>query len=168
MFKLVGSNKIKYGVLDTDDNIVEYYSASELCNIINDYNVVIEGCFCSNEQENDIVVYSNDKVLFYGKNYRLILDSEKELINVVCGSMEYANFKISISDKLVYKVRDGLFNRIIRSKMEVDRNLLITACRDAKEIRDSLFINFKCGCILEFYKDGNSVKANLLENLEIS
>lgn len=57
MFYVNSKKGNKYGVIDTNDGVIEYYTAKELINIISSYSIKIEGC---NLVENKISIKVTD------------------------------------------------------------------------------------------------------------
>ena len=174
MFKVVDRRGDLYGVLDTNDNSVEYYSYSQLDEIIKTTKVVIDGCSC-HRNEADIVtlfVYTQQDILFDGNEFKLVLNSRGGRIYIITPSKDSditAEFWISQRrSNLVFKNCRFRLSQTHKTSCRVDKRLLVYACKTAKEFNtdcDSLFLNFDT-CILEMYINRSSIKyieARILE-----
>lgn len=172
MFKVVDRRGNLYGVLDTNDSSVEYYSYSQLDEIIKTTKVVIEGCsYYKNEADSvTLFVYTQQDILFDGNEFKLVLNSIGECVYLITpsrGNDITAEFWISQRrSNLVFK--NCILSQSHRTSCRVDRRLLVYACKTAKEFNtdcDSLFLNFGT-CILEMYIVRGNIKyieAHILE-----
>lgn len=164
MYKVAIERQNSLGVLDTTDGVTENYTRLELYDIITEYNIEIEGCYCFKESGLIYVkTYKSQDVLFKGNTYKLIVDTESETIHVVIGSVSHVGFWISGRGKLKCKYTTKGLEQIKNSSSKVNSRLLVYFCRKAQEINDSLFINFECDCMLEVYKNNNAIEVVILD-----
>lgn len=164
MYKVAIERQNSIGILDTTDGVTENYTRLELYDIITEYKIEIEGCFCFKESGLICVkTYKSQDVLFKGDTYKLIIDTESEIVHVVVGSISYIGFWISGRGKLKCKYTLRGLIEIKDSETKINPRLVVYACRKAKEIDDSLFINFECDCMLEVYKYNGVIDAVIVE-----
>ena len=164
MFRVVNERQNSLGVLDTTDGVTENFTRVELYDIITEYNIEIEGCYCFKESGLICVkTYDSQDVLFKGNTYKLIVDTESEIIHVVIGSVSHVGFWISGRGKLKCKYTTKGLVQIKDSDSKVNSRLLVYFCRKAQEINDSLFINFECDCMLEVYKNSGAIEVIIVE-----
>lgn len=164
MYKVTIERQNSLGVLDTTDGVTENFTRLELYDIITEYDIEIEGCFCFKESGLICVkTYKSQDVLFKGDTYKLIVDTESEIVHVVIGSVSHVGFWISGRGKLKCKYTLRGLIEIKDSETKINPRLVVYACRKAKELGISLFINFECGCMLEVYKYNGVIDAVIVE-----
>lgn len=164
MYKVAIERQNSLGVLDTTDGVTENYTRLELYDIITEYKIEIEGCYCFEESGLICVkTYKSQDVLFKGNTYKLIVDTESETIHVVIGSVSHVGFWISGRGKLKCKYTTKGLVQIKDSETRINTRLVVYACRKAKELGDSLFINFECDCMLEVYKNNGAIEVVIVE-----
>ena len=162
MYKVVSFSGNNIGVLDTADEVTEYYTRPELHDIISKYDVEIEGCFCAFE---GVRIYKSQDVLFKGGTYRLITDGL--IVYVVVRSVCFVEL-VTLKFSKLLEVSGSIRSKTVRLSDNFDFKLFTNCCRKAQEINDSLFINFDCA-LLEIYRKyysfttSTSLKTILLE-----
>lgn len=169
MFKAVDKKDGKIGVLDTFDGIIEYYSYSDLVGIKKDYGIIISNMYCdicSTSSNNgsgscekfSVIIYNDEDLLFDGTYFKLVVDYKSDSIHLVIDNVSVRC--IWISDKVNGAIScDEYKKSVSRRSLNAGINnirTLISHCKRASEINESLFIDLGNRNILEFYLDLDS------------
>lgn len=139
MFYVCDKKGDKYGIMDSTDNIVEYYTAKEIVSIIKNYNIAIEG-----------VNTKDGKVSIKVAN-RLTILTEAELNNLYClvdssGYWQFPNAR---------KQREKAENLINNGYILVVNNTEMTLQAFNNKVENELKVakSSASSCYVKYYSD---------------
>ena len=178
MFKVVTKRGNKYGVIDTTDGVLEYFTYNELQDFVINERIDIDGCVCCEDANNYhiyLVVYLDSDILFKGNKLLLVKNKSNNCIYLIRPEYYYQGLYrkvasciwISDKNKVCYRL-GSKGDKVIISAKEAYRGIDL-ACKTSKEIMTydttSLFIDFGT-VILEFFFNSfedNWLKGKLME-----
>lgn len=176
MFKIVDKLNNLYGVLDTNDNSIEYYNRSQLSKILSSCRdkstgrrIKISGVNTVGFYRGILIYYFDIDMIFKGKNYSVYYVDDCILIsnndnNIMLFSKDSKFYDFTRSKVLSYSISDNRSNIIYylfcnddfvknASGINEDLKTIFNSIKAIKEVDDSLFIDSD-NVLIEIHKSG--------------
>lgn len=161
MFKVVTKRGNRYGVIDTSDGVLEYFSYDELEDFVINEKIDIDGCVCCEDANNHnmyLVIYEVDSdVLFKGDKLLLFKNRRNNCIYMVRPEYRHQGIYKKVASCIWINDKNNVCYWVGRKTISIEREItrgIDIACKTAKEIMThdttSLFVDFGT-VILEFF-----------------